>query len=164
METKLINSFQITPSAKVLDIDVLEDQLYGKFDTPLPLVEGSFKIEVDPLGKSQHSEGSKLDAGKDMPWLMISGFPRALKEVARVTTIGANKYTPNGWKSVPNGETRYMEAFSRHMLDLASGKQLDNGPGGIGTYHKAQMIWNLLAAFELELTKLENSDLTELPK
>lgn len=104
--------------------------------------------EFDPSGKSQHEPGAKLDAGKIMPWLCVTGFAHALNAVADVTTKGARKYTPNGWASVDNGSTRYMEAFSRHMLNLATGEQIDKDTGCL---HKAQMIWNLLASLELEL-------------
>jgi hypothetical protein len=108
-------------------------------------------IEMDPSGKSLNSPGTKADAGKDLPWLFQTGFANALAEVVKVTTLGARKYTPNGWASVPNGIERYMEGFARHASYLAKGETFDNGPGGIGTYHKSQMIWNLLASLELEL-------------
>jgi len=104
--------------------------------------------ELYPNGLSPHTPGAKLDAGKLKPWLCISGFANALTEVARVTTFGAAKYTPNGWALVPNGEARYMEAFGRHALQLARGETLDEDSG---CFHKAQMIWNLLASLELEL-------------
>lgn len=108
--------------------------------------------EFDPNGIDQHMPGAKLDGGKMRAWLMISGFPRALAAVAQVTTIGAQKYTPNGWASVPNGQERYMDAFARHMLAEARGEEIDPETGAL---HKAQMIWNLLASLELDLRKLE---------
>jgi hypothetical protein len=104
--------------------------------------------EIDPNGKDQHEAGAKLDAGKILPWLCISGFAHALTAVAVVTTKGARKYTPNGWTTVPNGQERYMEAFARHALALARGETVDQDTQCL---HKAQMIWNLLASLELEL-------------
>ena len=111
------------------------------------------RIETDPHGKDQHAPGAKLDSGKLKPWLFYAGFARALEEVAKVTTKGAEKYTENGWVEVPDGKKRYMEAFGRHMVSLAKGEIMDDSPKGLGPdiYHKAQMIWNLLASFELEL-------------
>jgi hypothetical protein len=105
-------------------------------------------LESDPLGRDPHEPGAKLDAGKLQPWLCIAGFSRALAAVADVTTKGAAKYTRNGWMSVPNGPERYMEGFARHMLRLGAGETID---ADTGCRHKAQMIWNLLAALELEL-------------
>lgn len=113
-----------------------------------PAPEWAKTQEADPHGIDQHAPGAKLDAGKVMPWLMMSGFANALMAVADVTTAGARKYTPNGWASVPDGEQRYMEAFGRHMLALARGEALD---ADTGCLHKAQMVWNLLASLELEL-------------
>lgn len=106
--------------------------------------------EVDPAGRDPHAPGAKLDAGKILPWLCLSGFSNALLAVADVTTKGALKYTPNGWMSVPEGETRYMEAFGRHMLQLGTGETIDKDTSCL---HKAQMIWNLLASLELEMRK-----------
>lgn len=106
--------------------------------------------EFDPNGVNQHGPGAKLDGGKLQPWLMMSGFSNALREVARVTTVGARKYTPNGWMDVPNGELRYMEAYARHALELGAGELTDDDTG---CRHKAQMIWNLLASLELELRR-----------
>lgn len=108
---------------------------------------GTF-IEIDPTGRDPHAPGAKLDAGKPMAWLCLSGFSNALYAVADVTTKGAIKYTPNGWKDVPDGQQRYMEAFARHMLELGAGHQVDEDTG---CHHKAQMIWNLLASLELEI-------------
>lgn len=107
-------------------------------------------LETDPNGKPLNTPGAKADAGKLKPWLMMAGFSRALELVSEVTTKGAEKYTPNGWAEVPNGIERYMEGFGRHLLKLGQGEIYDNGPNGIGTKHKAQMIWNLLASLELE--------------
>lgn len=107
-------------------------------------------MESDPTGRDPHEPGAKLDTGKVLPWLCIAGFSRAIAAVADVTTKGARKYTRNGWVSVPDGEDRYMEAFGRHMLALGRGEVID---GDTGCLHKAQMIWNLLAALELELRR-----------
>lgn len=108
-------------------------------------------IEADPTGGSLNEPGKKADAGKLLPWLFFSGFAHALEKVAEVTTLGAKKYTPNGWAHVANGPERYQEAAMRHLIYLGQGEKYDNGKGGIGTLHKAQIIWNLLASLELEL-------------
>lgn len=108
------------------------------------------KIEKDPNGLNQNSPGAKLDKGKLQPWLFFQGFAHALEQVARVTTVGAEKYTPNGWITVPDGQKRYMEAYMRHALKYAQGEIVDDGPSGTGCLHLAQMIWNLLAVLELQ--------------
>lgn len=107
--------------------------------------------EADPTGKDQHQPGAKVDAGKILPALVLGEFARALEAVVRVGTKGARKYTPRGWLEVPNGQERYAEAAFRHQLEVWKGNRLDDGEGGTGELHRAQVIWNLLAELELEL-------------
>lgn len=130
-----------------------KNALVGELDLIEKYVRDSMSKEADPSGKPLNTAGAKADAGKPRPWLMFKGFSRALEEVSKVTSIGAVKYTPNGWATVENGEERYMDAFMRHLFPVARGDRLDNGEGGIGTLHLAQVIWNLLATLELELRK-----------
>lgn len=131
-------------------------------------------IERDPFGVSAHAPGAKLDSGKPRAGLCLLGFlpalqqlvvwgniynavcgatgawPHALMEVAKVTTVGASKYTPNGWKEVPDGRARYLDAWGRHVLALGRGEEFDDGPGGTGCLHLACAAWNLLAALSLD--------------
>lgn len=112
------------------------------------------KKECDPSGIPQNMPGAKLDSGKMLPWLFLSGFPRALSEVIKVTTFGAKKYSANGWVYVEDGSYRYMEAFGRHLMAFAQGEIIDKDSQCL---HKSQMVWNLLASLELELREEENS-------
>ena len=105
-------------------------------------------VEKDPSGLDAHTPGAKLDQGKLLPWLCIAGFSNALTEVARVTTKGAEKYTPNGWAKVENGQERYLEAMGRHLLKMGTGEVLDKETQ---CYHLAQVAWNALASLELQL-------------
>lgn len=153
---------QYVPGGEPLEFGPVYDDAYRiEIAPPIPKIPNSpkvmgtltYKRETDPNGKDPHAPGAKLDQGKLRPWLCIAGFARALEEVSRVTTKGAEKYTPNGWAEVENGEERYLEAFGRHLLALGRGETFDDGPKGLGpdVYHKASMIWNLLASLELEL-------------
>lgn len=114
-----------------------------------PVQEELFK-ESDPSGRSLRDPGAKADNGKTRAWLCLAGFSRALEEVAKVTTTGADKYTPNGWVDVPNAEERYMDAAARHLLAYAKGEVYDNDTGGTGCKHLAQVAWNILAVLELQ--------------
>lgn len=107
-------------------------------------------VGKDPQGKDQHQPGAKLDLGKNQVGLMIEGFPRALEAVAEVTTYGAKKYTPNGWKSVPDAEKRYTDAMYRHLLKFSAGEIIDKESG---LPHLAHACWNMLAVQELVLRR-----------
>ncbi|WP_421991669.1 dATP/dGTP diphosphohydrolase domain-containing protein [Roseococcus sp.] len=109
--------------------------------TPVP-----DNAERDPTGRDAHAPGAKLDAGKMRPSLVLGGFSRALAEVTKVGTYGANKYSDNGWMEVPNGLARYSDAQLRHQLSEMSGERCDKDTGLL---HAAHAAWNALARLEL---------------
>lgn len=104
--------------------------------------------EHDPHGLDAHTPGAKLDAGKIRPELIFRGFSRALSAVAAVGTYGANKYTDDGWQSVPNGIRRYADARYRHQLKRHTGESHDPDTHLLHLAHEA---WNVLAELELHL-------------
>ena len=120
-------------------------------------VETFGQLEADPNGKSPNEAGSKLDAGKNRLGLVLCGFARALQEVGRVGTYGANKYTDNGWMSVPDGERRYTDAMLRHLMREATGE--DNDPD-TGLRHAAHAAWNALARLDLAIRKSSNAEVS----
>lgn len=101
--------------------------------------------EHDPHGKQPHEPGAKLDAGKNRLGLVLGGFSLALQEVGKVGTYGAQKYSDNGWLSVPDGEFRYMDAMFRHLLAP------EERDPDTGLLHAAHAAWNALAVLELML-------------
>jgi len=96
----------------------------------------------------QHEPGAKLDHGKPRVSLVLDAFALALLEVAKVGTMGANKYSDNGWVEVKDGIKRYSDASGRHQLYKASGESHDPESGLLHQAHKA---WNELAVLELML-------------
>ena len=106
--------------------------------------------EHDPHHIDQHQPGAKLDAGKVRMELVIAGFARALLEVGKVATHGAAKYTPNGWRAVPDGQSRYTDAMYRHLLAEHTGQV--NDPDS-QLLHAAHTAWNALARLELLLVQ-----------
>lgn len=107
-------------------------------------------LEKDPLGKKQHDSGAKLDSGKVRADLVLGSFPRALLVVAEIGTLGAVKYTDNGWQEVPNGAVRYGDAQVRHYLKRKAGELRDPDSGQLHQGHEA---WNVLAQLELFLRR-----------
>lgn len=106
------------------------------------------EVERDPHGMDPHEPGAKLDAGKLRLGLVLGGFAEALTEVGRVGTYGAEKYSPNGWKSVENGEERYLDALYRHLLADA---QCEESDPDSGLLHLSHACWNMLALLELRI-------------
>lgn len=112
------------------------------------LVETFHTLQFDPTGKNPHEAGAKLDAGKIRMGLVYEGFASPLKEVARVGTFGANKYTDNGWKAVPKGLDRYTDALYRHLSAEAEGELYDPETNIL---HAAHAAWNALARLDFIL-------------
>ena len=91
-------------------------------------------------------KGVKLDNEKPRMDLVLGEFTRALEEVGKVGTFGANKYTDKGWVEVNNGIERYLSAMLRHYMKFRRGKQKDEESG---LSHLSHMVWNALAVLEL---------------
>ena len=96
-------------------------------------------MDKDPDGIGQHEPGAKLDHGKPRVDLMIYGFSKALMEVAKVTTYGANKYTPFGWCTVADPIPRYRDAKCRHMLQGVT-EDFDKESGLLHAAHSLECI------------------------
>lgn len=118
----------------------------------LTSITPSFPSESDPHGKAQNEAGAKLDAGKNRLGLVLLAFSRALMEVGKVGTYGANKYTDNGWLSVPDGERRYTDAMLRHVFREGTGEECDPDTEIL---HAAHSAWNSLARLELAIRRKE---------
>lgn len=116
------------------------------------------KTERDPTGLQANQPGAKLDAGKVPVWQgLLLQFPRACAEVARVSEVGARKYSWGGWQSVSDGLVRYRNALGRHLVAIGRGELMDSDTG---MFHAAQVAWNALAALELELRKIDEQHST----
>ena len=137
----------VEPNSRAL---VRYDPNYFELARPkAPVLPNAFNIgKVDQNGIDQHAPGAKLDHGKPRHGLVLGGFAGALTEVAKVGTFGANKYSDNGWLSVPNGLARYTDAMLRHHFAEAGGEELDEDSG---LRHAAHRAWNALAVLELAL-------------
>jgi Domain of unknown function (DUF5664) len=146
-----LTSFSLK-QVKLLDgVINMMDNIQDEYE-PKNLMNARFNLlEIDPNGRSANEPGSKLDAGKNRLGLIFNGFSLALQEVGKVGTFGANKYTANGWQSVPNGVERYTDAMYRHLMKEAAGEAIDPDSG---TMHAAQAAWNCLAVLELKLREL----------
>lgn len=119
--------------------------------------------ELELLSVSQSSIARPIleerKVGKVQMDLFDSGFPNAVMEVAKVMTWAAeNKgYKPHDWKSLPNAETEFSAAASRHrvkgFIQKAEGiAAIDRTDEESDIVHLAHAAFNILAELELVLT------------
>lgn len=107
-------------------------------------------MESDPTGKTQHELGAKLDSGKiSVTRGCLHYFPRALRAIAELSTIGAKKYAWKGWASVPDGIHRYGDALGRHELQIEDDFQRTDPDTGV--LEATAVAWNAMARLELIL-------------
>jgi hypothetical protein len=103
------------------------------------------KIPEDLQVSDYHDR--KHDKGK----LRYSLLPwRSLAWVVKVLEHGAEKYAPDGWKTVPDARARYHESLLRHIAAIQEGEVLDSGPKGSGLPHLAHVACNALYLLWLE--------------
>ena len=100
-------------------------------------------------------EGKKYDGEKPRMYLLP---PKALTEIAKVLTFGANKYDENNWKKLDNLQNRYTGAALRHIFAHMDGEELDPETG---LDHLAHAMCCLL--FKLE-AKLNETSKEERPR
>jgi len=93
-------------------------------------------------------KGVKLDDGK----LRFDLIPEsAIEGLAEVLTMGARKYTPNGWKTVPDAVNRYYSALFRHLMAWRKGEKIDPESG---LSHLKHVMINVAFLLELDETKV----------
>ncbi|MBN2251062.1 MAG: hypothetical protein JW724_03190 [Candidatus Altiarchaeota archaeon] len=116
-------------------------------------IQGEGLHESDPNGLNPHEPGAKLDDGKVKAGVLMA-FGRALNEVARVGTYGANKYSRHGWERTPDGFERYTDAMYRHL----NNERYEPIDKETGLLTAAQVAWNALARLEFMLKEGSGND------
>lgn len=110
----------------------------------------------------------KFDNGKaPITTGLLWRFPRAVKEVAMVSAVGAEKYEvtlpDDNCLRVEDGFNRYANAIARHLVDRALDGPMNNEKGGAlppegrDVRHLAQLIWDGLTCLEIELIEEEKA-------
>lgn len=84
-------------------------------------------------------------------------FPRAMREVAKITAFGAKKHAPRGWQTFkPAYGIRYhLSKIGRHLLDRELTGEVNHADGG--NLHMAAVAWNALATLE-NICKLRDEE------
>ena len=108
------------------------------------------------------SEGIKYDSAKPKMNLLP---PKAIVEVAKVLTFGAEKYDAENWRKLDDLQNRYTAGALRHIFAHMDGEKLDPETG---LSHMAHALCCLLFKLEIELEdgeskkeELRETDTTE---
>ena len=90
-------------------------------------------------------EGIKYDGEKPKMHLLP---PKALIEVAKVLTFGAQKYDEENWRKLDNLQSRYSSGALRHIFAHIDDEEIDPESG---LSHLAHAVCCLLFKLEIEL-------------
>lgn len=117
------------------------------------------KEHVDSESNIQRPILEERKIGKVKMQLFDEGFPNAILEIAKVMTWAetAKGYQPNDFKNLPNAETEFSAAASRHrvkgFIQKAQGiPAIERTDEESNIVHLAHTAFNVLAELELVLT------------
>ena len=97
-------------------------------------------------------KGIKYDGEKPKMNLLP---PKAIMEVAKVLTFGAEKYGAENWKELEDLQNRYTAGALRHIFAHMDGEKLDPETG---LSHMAHALCCLLFKLEIELEDGESKE------
>ena len=102
--------------------------------------------------------GKKFDTEKPKTYLLP---PKALMEISRVLTIGAEKYDEENWRKLDNLQNRYTGAALRHLFAHMDGEQLDSETN---LSHIAHAVCCLLFKLEIEIEETTKKRIRRLER
>lgn len=112
----------------------------------IPLKQPEKQLPGLPTNESQgKGKGGVKDDGGKARWDLLPW--KALNGLVSVLTFGARKYSPNGWRSVPEAKQRYQAALLRHLYALNNGEKVDPESG---LRHIDHLLCNATFLAELE--------------
>lgn len=134
--------------------DCVKNRIYG--DAPITRCDVPTSIvplirDVDPehpfiCGTPKESAPSVSGRKDDQGKLDYSLLPLpALEPIIRVLMYGAQKYSPDNWRQVPDLERRYYNAAMRHLTAWRMGESCDTESGFPHLAHAACCLLFLLS-------------------
>jgi len=98
------------------------------------------------------NSGIKYDGEKPKMHLLP---PKAIKEVSKVLTFGADKYDEENWRKLEDLQNRYSSGALRHIFAHLDNSDLDEESG---LSHLAHAICCLLFKLEIELEEKDKEE------
>ena len=108
-----------------------------------------------PADQKIKEMGYKADQGKNRLSLVLGTMARAIEEVGRVGTFGAQKYSADNWLKVDDAPRRYTDALFRHLLADLRGESEDSESR---LPHLAHAAWCALAILDLRLREQQGNN------
>lgn len=96
--------------------------------------------------------GKRENQGKPRVSLIMT---KALMEVGKVGTMGAEKYDDHNWRGGMK-HSFMMDAAFRHLLKYNNGERVDDESG---LSHLSHAAWNILALLDYEMNGIGEDDL-----
>lgn len=81
---------------------------------------------LDVIPGAGPSNGTKEDVHK-LDWLLLP--MESVEEIIKVLEYGAEKYSPENWKKLPDFRRRYINAAMRHLVAYVKGERIDEETG-----------------------------------
>lgn len=97
-------------------------------------------------------EGRKFDREKERYDLIPI---ECIEDLAKILTMGSNKYDANNWQKLENGEERYFAALMRHLVASRKGDKIDEESG---LSHLAHVMCNVVFLLWLEKNKVNGEN------
>ena len=115
--------------------------------------------EDKSINTDKSGGGTRYSAGKPGRFWLAPLY--GLRLVAEVWTAGSNKYAPLDWQQGQSFESLF-DCMSRHWLEIVMRGvwARDDGDGGTGAYHLANLVWNALCL--LTFMALGRDDLDDM--
>lgn len=107
----------------------------------------SLPARTEIPGGTEPTLGRKFDSAK-LRWSLLPWGP--LETVVELLELGARKYAPDNWKYVPDAEARYLDAMTRHMVEIQKGNHIDPETQ---LPHLAAVVANALFALWFQMKK-----------
>ena len=105
----------------------------------------SFNLQMEQQAREELSDAKNYIGARkyDSNKIRFDLIPiECIEYLAKVYTMGANKYGDNNWQGLDNFEDRYYSALMRHLSSHRKGEMYDDESGYLHIGHAA---WNAIA-------------------
>lgn len=129
-----------------------------------PLADGGAIITARPPGQTKERALAAATQAKyeKVPVTrgVIARFPRALREIAKVSVVGTKKHQvpldDMSFVDIPDAYNVYTDAVGRHLTGEYIDGPINDEDGGL--LHAAQLAWDALARLEVLLVEMERGE------